>query len=242
MEKIKVSSKNLKKTLKQATKVIKEGGVVVCPTDTVYGLLANTKDEKAVKKVLKIKKRRLKKSLPVFVKDLKMAKSLAYINKTQEKFLKEVWFTRLNFRDSPKGQQKLTKIKLKIWAGKGKVTAVLKAKPKKFPKGILSKDKKIGLRIPNYKFLNILLEKLNRPLTGTSANISGKPASTKIKEVLEQFKNQKYQPDLILDAGDLKPSLPSTVINLTTLKILREGSFPKRKILEILDKLESSLK
>jgi L-threonylcarbamoyladenylate synthase len=61
-------------------------------------------------------------------------------------------------------------------------------------------------------------------LTGTSANISGKPASTKIKEVLRQLKKQKYKPDLIIDAGNLPKNRPSTVIDLTGKKpkILRK--------------------
>jgi L-threonylcarbamoyladenylate synthase len=58
-------------------------------------------------------------------------------------------------------------------------------------------------------------------LTGTSANISEKPPSTKIKEVIAQFK--KYQPDLVISAGNLPKSKPSTVLDLTTFppKILR---------------------
>jgi len=65
---------------------------------------------------------------------------------------------------------------------------------------------------------------INSPLTGTSANISNLPPSTKIKEVLKQFKNQKYQPDLVIDAGNLKKSRPSIVLDLTTspTKILRK--------------------
>ena len=210
METLKVSPQNLNVAVKKALKVIKNGGIVVCPTDTVYGLLVDIRNEKAVQKILNFKKRSSKKPIPVFVNNLKMAKSLAYINKTQERFLKKVW--------------------------PGKTTAVLKAKPG-FSQGILSKDKKIGLRIPNYKFLNILLEKLNCPLTGTSANISGKPASLKIKDVLKHFKNQKYQPDLILDAGNLKPSLPSTVIDMEENKILRKGELSKKEILAILAKI-----
>ena len=56
---------------------------------------------------------------------------------------------------------------------------------------------------------------INSPLTGTSANISGKPSSTKINEVTSQFKSQKYQPDLIIDAGNLPKSKPSIIIDLT---------------------------
>jgi len=209
MKILRVSSKNLKQALKKTAGMIKRGGVVVCPTDTVYGLIADAKNKNAVKKIFNIKKRPLKKPLPIFVKDLKMARSLADINKTQEKILKKVW--------------------------PGKVTAVLKAKSTNLPIGILSKDKKIGLRMPGYKLLNLLLEKLNYPLAQTSANISRKRASTKIREIVKQFKKQKYQPDLFLDAGNLKLSLPSTVIDLTNLKILRKGQIKKSKILKILN-------
>jgi L-threonylcarbamoyladenylate synthase len=210
MEKLKISKKNLNEVVEKTLKFIKQGKVVVCPTDTVYGLIADATNKKAVKKVFQIKKRTFQKPIPIFVKDLKMARSLAIINKNQEKFLKKFW--------------------------PGKATVILKAKNQKFPKGVVSVDKKIGLRIPNYKIINQLLLILKCPLTGTSANISGKPESTKINEVLKQFKNQKYKPDLILDAGNLKPSLPSTAIDLENFKILREGEFPREEILKILKK------
>lgn len=201
---LKVNSKNFNKIIKDTINYIKQGKVVICPTDTVYGLLADATNEKAVRKLLKIKKRRTQKPIPIFVKDLKMAKKLAYINKNQEKFLKKVW--------------------------PGKVTVVLRRrKDCKLPKILFGNKKTIGLRIPKYKIINQLLLIINLPLTGTSANISGKPASTKIKEVMKQFekqpptKNGGGQPDLIIDAGNLKPSRPSTVIDLTKgFKILRK--------------------
>ena len=178
-------------------KSIKQGEVVVCPTDTVYGLIADATNEKAVKKLLKIKKRNTQKPIPIFVKDIKIAKKFALINKNQEKFLKKVW--------------------------SGKVTVVLKRKGK-LPRILFRNKKTIGLRIPDYKIINQLLLIINRPLTGTSANISGQPPSTKIKEVISQFKNQKFQPDLIIDAGNLPKSKPSIVLDLTTspTKILRK--------------------
>lgn len=218
MERLKISSKNLNLVVKKVIRIIKKGGVVVCPTDTVYGLIADATNKKAVEKIYKIKKRKKEKPIPIFVKDLKMAKDLVYLNKVQEEFLKKVW--------------------------PGKITAVLKRKLKNGKRKIYGLDKKtIGLRIPNHKLLTILLEKINRPLTATSANISGKPASTKIEEILKQFKNKnstrndREKPDLILDAKNLKPSLSSTVIDLTNFKILREGGFSKRKIFKILEKI-----
>ncbi len=125
-----------------------------------------------------------------------MAREVAKVNKSQEKFLKKFW--------------------------PGKVIIALKAKHK-FPRGIVCRWGKIGLRIPNYQSLNQLLKQLNSPIAQTSANVSGRPASTKIQDVLEYFRGQKYQPDLVIDAGNLKKSQSSTVIDLTVSppKILR---------------------
>jgi len=219
MKILKISKNNFKKAIEIAAKFIREGKVVVSPTDTVYGLLADAKNEKAIERIFKIKRRKGK-PIPIFVKDMKMAKNLAFINKFQEKFLKKAWFTRPNF--SKEAQKKMVKIGPKIWVGKGKVTVILKPK-RKFPKGIGKPKKEIGLRIPNFKLLNFLLKKLNRPLTGTSANISGKPASGNLKEIIQQFKDKKDQPDLVIDAGNLPKSKPSTVLDLTIWppKILR---------------------
>lgn len=200
MEILKVSSKDLKKVVEEAIKVIQKGKVLVCPTDTVYGLLADATNKEAVKKLLKIKKREKRKPIPIFVKDIETAKKLAFIGKGQEKFLKRIW--------------------------PGKLTAVLKRR-NKLPKILFGDKKTIGIRIPNYKFINHLLKKLNKPLTATSANISGKPASTKIKEILKQLQKQKNQPNLVLDAGNLPKSSSSTIIDLTRKKpkVLRKGDF-----------------
>lgn len=191
--------KNSKKIIKTTIKSIKKGKVTICPTDTVYGLICDATNKTAVKKLFEIKKRPKGKPIPIFVKNIAMAKKYAKINKEQENFLKKIW--------------------------PGKFTIIFKSK-NKLPNLILGKGKTIGLRIPNYKLLNEILNNLNFPLTGTSANISGQSATTKMKEVLKQFKNQKLQPDLGVNAGDLKPSKPSTVIDLSgsTKKTLREGN------------------
>ncbi len=187
--------KKEKINFQKIVKAIRRGKVIVFPTDTVYGLIADATNKKAVERIFRIKKRPKSKPLPIFVKDLKQAKKLAKINKKQERFLKSVW--------------------------PGKVTVVFKRKRGVKLYGV---DKKtIALRVPDYKLVNVLLKKLNKPLTGTSANISGKPASGNIKDVLNQLRNKKLKPDLIIDAGNLPKSKPSKVIDLTVfpLKILR---------------------
>ncbi len=192
------------KNFKIIIDLIRKSGVIICPTDTVYGLIADATDEDAVKKVFKVKKRDIKKPLPVFVKDIKSAKKLVFINKDQEKILKKFW--------------------------PGRLTAVLKVRNIKLPKGIVA-DNKIGLRVPDYEFLNLLLKKIKCPLIATSANIAGKKASGKIVEILKQFKYKKDKPDLVLDAGNLKRALPSTIIDLENFKIIRKGEISKKQIL-----------
>ena len=194
---LKVNQKNLKEVIETALQLVKEGKVIICPTDTVYGLICDATNIKAVRRLLKIKRRPKNKPIPIFVKNLKMAKKFAEIDKKQEKILRAVW--------------------------PGKVTTVLKRK-NGLPRVLFGKEKTIGLRIPDYRLINELFKNLNRPLAETSANISGRPTLTKIKEIIKQFKSQKYQPDLIIDAGNLYKSKPSIVLDLTIWppKILRE--------------------
>jgi len=182
-------------TAKEITKLIKQGKVIVCPTDTVYGLIADATNKKAVEKIFKIKKRSFKKPIPIFIKNINQAKKLAKINKNQEKFLKISWPGKITVV--------LERTRLRQdFGGRGKIK-------------IYGVDKKtIALRIPKYKLVNAILKEINLPLTGTSANVSNNPSQTQIKKVISQFKKQKHQPDLIIDAGDLKPSKPSIVINL----------------------------
>jgi len=192
----KLGQKNFTEIVKKVSNSIRQGRVLVLPTDTVYGLVADATNKKAVEKLFKIKKRKKEKPIPIFVKDIEAAKKLSYIDRNQENLLKKIW--------------------------PGKITVILEKKTEMKLYGV---DKKtIGLRIPKYKFIDTLLKKTNHPLTGTSANISGKPASTKIKEIISQFKNQKHRPDLIIDAGNLPKSRPSRVIDLIGKKpkILRK--------------------
>jgi len=86
-----VNQRNFKEIVKIAVQSIKQGKVIVCPTDTIYGLIANVANKKAVERIFKIKKRSKKKPYPIFIKDLKQAKKIARIDKKQEKFLKRVW-------------------------------------------------------------------------------------------------------------------------------------------------------
>ncbi|MDD5590035.1 MAG: L-threonylcarbamoyladenylate synthase [Candidatus Portnoybacteria bacterium] len=212
MDIIKIDPENLRSSsygIRKAAEAIWRGGAVVVPTDTVYGLVTMATDERAVTRLFNIKNRPSDRPIPVFVRDIEMAKKVACIDKKLEKILSLVW--------------------------PGSVTVLLRKKDK-LPEKLTAGRETIGLRIPNYKLVNMLLAELPRPLTATSANISDQPSSTKIGEVLAQFRNQFLKPDLVLDAGDLKFNEPSTVLDMTSPKpkIIRIGATNPKKLLEIL--------
>ena len=184
------------KKLEEVIKVIKKGGVVVVPTDTVYGLIADATNKKAVAKIFKIKNRPKSKPLPIFVKDIKIVKELAEIDKNQEEFLKSVW--------------------------PGPVTVILKRRSNKIKLYGLDRNT-IAVRIPKHGLLLSIVKHIGL-LAETSANVSGQPAPGNIKEILKQFAGQKYQPDLIVRHLVSNKSKPSKVIDLTKTpyKILRK--------------------
>ena len=192
---LKLTDKN---TLTQAMDELRRGRVLVCPTDTVYGLVARIKDSSAMERIFQIKGREKGKPFPVFIKDMDMAKELAEVSSFQEEFLNSVW--------------------------PGKVTAILKSRGK--VSGELESHGTIGLRIPAYEFLNRLLDGIKEPLSGTSANIAGQPSLSDSREVVTQFKGRKHQPDMLIDAGQLSSSLSSTIVDLTKepMQIIRQGA------------------
>ena len=180
---------NSKEAVNRSAQIIKSGGVVIFPTDTVYGFLTDAKNKKAVDKIYKIKKRSKLKPMPIFVSDIKMAKNLAEINIEQTKILKKYW--------------------------PGKYTFILKRK-----KGSSLYDgakDTVALRIPKYETLNSLLKKINKPLVQTSVNISGQEPLLKSAEIINQFQNFKNL--LFVDAGNLRKSKSSKIIDLTKNKI-----------------------
>ena len=174
---------------KKAVSALKKGKVLVCPTDTVYGLIADAANKRALRKVFQIKQRSPNKPFPLFVRDRAMAKKLAKVTPLQERFLKKAW--------------------------PGKVTAILESRTTGLP---ADRRGTIGWRIPKHPFTLNLLKAFPRPLTGTSANIVGKEPARSIEEVVSQFAKRKHKPDIVLDVGVLPFSKPSKVVDLTGKK------------------------
>lgn len=188
-----------KKIIALAAKVIKSGGVVIYPTDTIYGLGANALDKKAVGKIYEIKKRPEAKPLSMAVKDIRMAKKCCVIGKVQEEIFRCLLpgpFTLIFKKRSDKGS----------------------------PRIFTAFKNTLSVRIPDFKITKLLSKQLEVPFIATSANISGLPGSGDIRKVLKQLAKKKGQIDLVLDAGILPENKPSTIIDLTGFgpKIIRK--------------------
>lgn len=201
MERLKISQDNYEKVVEKAVTVLKEGGLIIYPTETCYGVGVVASNEEAVSKLLEYKKRPQGKAISIAVNSLLMAKKFVEVNKTAEKFYKE-------FLPGP-------------------ITVISKSKHL-LDKRLESESGTLGVRIPEFKLVLDLIAKTEKPITATSANSAGKKTPYTIEDVLNNLnKTQLTQIALILDAGELPHNPPSTVIDTTKedLKILRVGDF-----------------
>ena len=149
------------KGIEKIAQIIEKGGIVVFPTDTVYGIGCNPYNENAVKKIYEIKSRTKLKSLPVLAYSLDIVKEIALIDKFTEKIVEKYW--------------------------PGPLTLILELTDQKLKKS-LNLENKIAVRIPDSKCTLKLLEKC-KLLVGTSANISGNSSYTNPDECIKNIKN-----------------------------------------------------
>ncbi len=178
--------------LNNAVAALKKGSVIICPTDTVYGFLADATNKKAVDKIYKIKRRPKTKPLSLFVKSISMARQIAEIDMRQSKLLKKYW--------------------------PGKVTAVLKRKTGTKLYGV--KKDNIAIRIPGHPFLQKLLKKIDRPLVQTSVNLAGQEPLNSIADITTTFGKTRLV-GLIIDGGRAKNAKSSKILDLTTKHLTR---------------------
>jgi len=188
--------------IEKASQIVSRGGIVIFPTDTVYGIGCNPYNKEAVKKIYKIKSRDIMKSVPV----------LTYSIETAEKIVEFDQFTK--------------KIVEKFWPGP--LTVILKVTDKKI-KESLNLENKIAIRVPDHKCTLELLKKCNF-LVGTSANISGDAPYTDPDKCLKNLENYDVFVDggIITSKGEST----IIEIENEQIKIIREGSLTKDEILQ----------
>jgi L-threonylcarbamoyladenylate synthase len=198
--------------LEKCSELIDKGGIVVYPTDTVFGIGCDPTIEKSVLRLFGIKERPLEKSLPILSSDWSIVSIIAHIS-PQATILQDLFWP-------------------------GKLTLILKLKPNHgLSKYVFNKDNNtIGLRIPSSPcILNLISNTRSKLLVGTSANLSKKIPSTRLADIDETILNKcdavivneilssSYSGSTIVDASGSGP--PS---------IVREGAIPKEKILAAL--------
>ncbi len=204
MELLKIDRNNPDSTIIQkAAKVLEKGGIIVYPTDTAYGIGVNALNEVAIRKLYEIKGRDFSKPTHIVVHDWEMIEELCVVNK-QAKKLYDAFLP-------------------------GPLTLIL---PKKdsVPSILVANGSTLGVRVPNSPITLSLSQFSTSPYTTPSANRSGEPTPYSIEEVKKVLDIEKV--DLVLDAGELPRTLPSTVIDISKneLKIIREGPITKVEI------------
>lgn len=188
--------------IKLAVDILRNDGLVIGCTDTLYGLFANSLSKKAISKVYKVKGRDFRKPLSIAFYSLSQAKKYVKFNKAALKLAKE-------FLPGP-------------------LTIILPLKYK-FPKELTFGSKNVGIRIPDNKIALELIKECGFPITATSANISGSADPITADDAIRQIGNKV---DLILDGGKCKLRKPSTIVEIihNEIKILREGAIKKSKL------------
>lgn len=188
-----------------AVKILGNNGLVIYPTETCYGIAADATSQEAIDKLLKYKSRREGKPLSIAVTDEKMAQKYAVINEVAHSIYE-------NYLPGP-------------------ITVVSKSK-KTLAKGVSSEFNTVGIRVPDYELILEIIKKLGKPITATSANISYNPRPYNIDKYLKETPRKHMKLiDLIIDAGELQPNDPSTVVDTTlnNLNIMRQGRITLKK-------------
>jgi L-threonylcarbamoyladenylate synthase len=184
------------KAVSECVSVLKNGGIVVYPTETCYGLGVDIFNQEALQKLYTLKKMPAYKPVSVIVTSPEDAKRWGEIDQNAEDLMKRYWPGPYTFIVGRKGSL-----------------------PQFFNKGI----NKVGFRNPSVLDLLKVVEKMEHPVTTTSANLSGRMECYEVSEFLSQLKGEQIpvKIDLVLDAGEIGENPPSTVYDCVDEKVLR---------------------
>lgn len=211
--KIRLDEENKEQILEKAVEVIRSGGLVVFPTETVYGLGANAFDENAVKKIFQAKGRPSDNPIIVHISETKQLDDLALPASPLEKKLMDAFWP-------------------------GPFTLILKKK-EEVSSVISGGLPTVAVRMPSHAFARELISASGVPIAAPSANISGRPSATTGAHVLGDLEGKA---DLIIDGGISEIGLESTVVKLDgeRVLILRAGAITKEMIEKVLPGMEVS--
>jgi L-threonylcarbamoyladenylate synthase len=186
---------------------IRKGALVIFPTDTVYGLGCDPFNENAIVRILEVK-RRESKPMPLLSSSIETVRRVAILTPAARKLADLFW--------------------------PGALTLVLEPKII-FNRNLMNRRGEVGFRIPRSPFARKLASEVGGIIVGTSANISGRPAASTLKEALRQLGSKV---DLAVNGGKL-PGTPSTVVSFVCddVKVVREGAIATSDIMKAVEGL-----
>ncbi len=192
--------------LKEVARTIKQGGVVVFPTETVYGIGANGLSANAVKRIYEVKQRPLNKPISLLVNGTDMINEIAQDITDLEKALIREFFP-------------------------GPLTIILKKKDI-VPNIVTANSNTVGVRMPSNEIALKLIEYAGVPIATPSANISGKPSGTNMEDIMKDFEGKV---DYFIDDGPSKIGISSTIVQVIdgVPHILRQGKITEEQIMNI---------
>ncbi len=192
--------------LMYAAEIILQGGIVVFPTDTVYGVGALARAERAVERIYWAKNRPRHMAIPVMVSQPIQAKQIARLNS-------EFWALAQAF-----------------WPGP--LTIIL-PKTKRLPDIVTAGGGTVAVRLPDHPLALQLLKLVHFPMAVTSANLSGQPPALTANEALAQLEGRV---DAILDGGRAPGGQASTIVDITQepVQFLRAGPISEEEIMQVL--------
>lgn len=186
-----------KDELNEVIDILNNDGVVIFPTETVYGIGGNALSEKVADRIYEVKQRPREKAINILVSSKNDIERYAKINSSIEKSIIEKYMP-------------------------GPITLILEKK-NGFGKAFTEDNGTIGVRIPDSNIIQEILKRIDYPLIAPSANISGKPSGVDAQEIKKDFENKV---DAIIDGGKAKLGTASTIVKVENgeIKILRQGS------------------
>lgn len=185
-------------SLTEAVEHLKQGRVLIYPTETAYALGCDATNQAAVDLIFQIKQRPLKFTLPVIMGNLLMVEHWTMLNEPAKELVKRYW--------------------------PGPLTLILPSR-QGLAQGCVAADQTVAVRISGHQIARQLSEKLDRPIVSTSANLSGENEIYSTAELQEKF-SQQYSDLCFIEGGNLSPRRPSTIIKVETtgkIQVLRQG-------------------
>jgi len=185
---------------KKASEILKNGGLIAFPTETVYGFGVIFDDKKAYDRLINVKRRPPEKPFTLMCSSIEDVYKYAIVSPIADKLIKKYM--------------------------PGQFTIILKAKPG-LPSWVVSNEGNIGIRVPDYKLVQNIIENAGKPLLVPSANKSGEPPLTNSEDVGKIF-NEEIDAVVI---GESTSNVPSTIVMIDDdIHVLREGIIKKEEI------------